>query len=481
VSTKNLKNGGYKMTNLKDDEIQKWNREQLELRRGLPNLYRSMLESKQGNSDYLDLHVLRKRKIELWNGKKRIHEYIILMDKRLNDYLIKLKQKYCDNNDYVFSVNYHNAKMGVKSSNKVFESEEIESMLINYVMSFPFGFVEVYEGFYVNVPEIKKFKGETDEHSNKKLVKYIMKSFEKQVLLKRLHKQKNVKRVMKAGKTYFVKQNDIETVSFEDVALPEKLTENDINSFEDIITDDTYKSGRQKEFEYILNNYRKVLTKNQLERLDQLLHAIETKQVNIDDLFHPIHNNQLNIEAIGKILFPDKDNKYRQPAVRNLLKSMRSRMDKQLQKEGFTNQENKIRSDFASFPMLEASENKKYIDYNIGSKFLRKKYYINELHIKDSESIVKFYNDEQVIPLYELVSLMTKNITVSELIKKYGINKRIAKSLNGAVYTYVPNNNGDYIINNKPYKLVDKKFVLDDGTEYKYIDQKNLKNILHNN
>jgi hypothetical protein len=475
------------MTYLREEDVARWNKEQWEMRKDLPNLFQSMLQSKEGNSDNLDLQVFRKRKIEYWKLKgkeeKKIHEYIVLMDKQLNDYLIKLKQKYCNNDEYIFSAKYKDTKIGVKSSNKVFDSLEIESMLVNYLLTFPFGYVEVCQGIFINVPDIEKFKGENDEHSNNKLVNYIIKSFEKQVLLKRLHNEKDVKRVMVKGKTYFVKQNDIETVSFEDIELPQKASDSeddDIVTFDEIINENyfTYDYSRQKEFNYILNNYREVLTENQLQRFDQLLNAIETGQINIDDLFHPIHKNKLNIEAVGKILFPDKDNSYRQPAVKNMLKSMKNRMDKELKKQGFIDKE--IRSDYAPLPMLPASENKKYKDYKIDSKYLMKNYYINNLHMKDNgESLVKFYVDEQVIPLYELVNLMTKKITVSELIKKYNINKKMANSMNGAVYTYIPDAQGEHIINGKPYRLVEKKFALKDGTEYKYIDEKNLENILH--
>ncbi|KQL54066.1 hypothetical protein AN964_11535 [Heyndrickxia shackletonii] len=460
------------MTYLKEENVSSWNMEQIALRKGLPNLYISMLKAMEGDHRFLDLQIMRKRKIEYWDNDRKIHEYIIVVDKTLNKYLTKLKKIYCSNTEHTFSAKYNDLKVGVRSTNKVFEASEIESMFINYIITFPYGFVEVLDGMFVTVPSIKNFKGENDEHSNNKLVKYIVSSFEKQVVLKRIHKEKDVKRLMVKGKTYFVKQNDLEEISYEDIILSQSSDDDDTVSFEELISENysTYDYGKKKEYNYIINNYRDILTDKQLERFDLLVNAVETGQFEIDHLFHPIHKNQFNIEAVGKILFPDQDNNYRQPAVRNMLKSMKSRVNKDLKKQGF--EEIEIRSDLAPFPMLPPKENKMFIDFNIGRKYIRKNYHINDLY----EGIVKFYTDEQVIPLYELVELMTGKTTVAELIKKYHIDKKVARSLDGAVYTYIPDEFGEEVIKGKTFRLLEKKIVVKDGTSYRYIDLKNVEN-----
>jgi transposase-like protein len=216
------------MTYLRIEEVSDWNGEQYELRNNLPSLFTAMLEAENGNSNNLELYIMRKRKLEIRNGPKQIHEYIVLMDKRLNKLQYTLKQEYCDNTSFGTSIHYNNNKMGSKASNKVFEPSDIEAMLLNYIMSFPYGFVLVNENIQISLPALKKFKGEDDEHSNNRLIKYICQNFKKQVLIPFMNKEHGVRRTMDNGKTQ-VANESIETGNSALVARRYELSPNMVN------------------------------------------------------------------------------------------------------------------------------------------------------------------------------------------------------------------------------------------------------------
>jgi hypothetical protein len=437
------------MTYFKESDIIKFNNEQLEMRQNLPNLYISMLEAKKGNDYHLELQIMKKWKLENWKladgeGKKH-YEYKVLMDKKLNDLLIKLKDRYCDTKPHTFSAKYAGSKMGAKACNKMFDREEIEAILMNYLLSFPYGMVKVKSDISVSVPSVESFVGESDYHSNNKLIKYILNNFEKQAILPIMHQDKKVKRVMIDGKTYYVKLNDTEFVSFEDMNAPQKKDNQDVGdsiTFFDLIRKESEISthGKQKVGKHIFSHYKDVLTKDQLEKFQIILDAVNEKKVNIDELFHSV-TGKLNVEELGKILYPDKDNNYIQPQVRNMLKSMRKRMDKELDKQGYEDIE--IRSDYAPFPHLSAAENKNYREYKINSKYIKRDF---DLEDSDIYHNVNWYKDEQFISLEEVEKINNGEISVKDFILKHNLDKNISKSLNSLVTSYKPSRNGKEII-----------------------------------
>lgn len=444
------------MTHYREADVLKWNRDQEDEREGLPNLYISMLQAKNGQPVNLELQVMRKRRIEHYSSKKkkRVHEYLVFVDNRLNKLLEKMVLKYGNNKVYKFSAKQSNVKFGVSASNKVYERNEIESMLLNYIMMFP------YQSKDFLVPAIENFKGETDEHSNNKLVNYIANFFEKHIILRQLNEDKKAVRVMQNGKTHYVNQ-EIEYHLLGDLELPKSLDgEQEQPTIADFITDNAqdHDWAAPTEFDFMKDNYKKVLTANQLSCFNQILSAIENNEVVVDDLFHKVYRGKLNVEAIGKLLFPDKENNYRQPAVRKMINSMRKRMDKVLEKEGIKDELKVIRSDYRPLPEQPEKENKQFKEYNIGKKYLSKNYYINDLHKN-----VRFYTEEQTIPLYDYLDLLTGKTTVAELMKKYNINKDTARSLNGAVYSYNVDENG-------VCRLVDVQFCNEEERIHKYIN-----------
>lgn len=433
------------MTYLNEKDVKEWNREQFELRKDLPCLFIAMKQAREGNPDNLDLHILRKRIIEYIRKEKKIHEYIIFMDKRLNDLLFELKKKYCDQQTIRFTKKYNGRILEFKNTKKVFDSEEIESMLINYIMTFPYGFVEVYEGIYDQVRPLEDFIGENDEHSNNKLIKYITESFEKQVVIRRMNKELNAKRMMINGRKYNVIDN-IDITSFNDITISVGNNGDENLNFTEIAAGDKeeHHYGRTKEFDFIIKNFRDILTENQLEKFDRILDAVNNGEIEIDELFHNIRENELKIDTVGKILFPEKSNSYWQPSVRNMLKSMQKRMNKALKENGFNEVE--IISDYIPFPALSKNENKKYIDYNISSKYIIKDFAVEN---NTMFSNVKFYKDEQVIPKNEIDNIKNEKMTVTELINKYKIDVKQAKSKDGALYYFRPSRNGNVIISNE--------------------------------
>jgi hypothetical protein len=453
------------MTYYREGEVLKWNQDQEAERKGLTNLYVSMVQAKEGNSLNLEMQVMTKKKIyhirEDGKTKNRLDEYLVFVDKRLNKLLMQMSSKYGNNRSYKFGAKQHDVKFGVSASNRVFERKEIETMLLNYIMMFPYEYTEI------PVPIIENFKGETDEHSNNKLIKYITQCFEKHIILRQLHNDKKTIRLMQDGKYTYVNQG-LEVHLFGDLEPPKSGDEDEKDpppTLEDLISDNALEHdwAQQSEFEFIKGNYRDVLTKNQLLCFEYIINTIEKDGIVIDDLFHKVYQGKLNVEEIGKILFPDKDNNYRQPAVRKMLKSMRQRMDKQLKKAEIQDERKVVRSDYRPLPDLPEKENKQFKEFNIGKKYLSKNYYINDLHKN-----VKFHTDEQIIPLYEYINLLTGKVMVADLMKKYGIDKNRAKLMNGAVSTYIIDDNGEYI-------LIDKSFCEDDANTYKYIDSKNVK------
>ncbi|MEC1726942.1 hypothetical protein P9E34_19730 [Schinkia azotoformans] len=426
------------MTFLKEKDIIRYNEEQKELRNDLPNLYNAMLQAVNGDDYNLQLHIVPKKRFIQVKGKRKANDYMTFHEPKLRSLIHKLHSKYCDNKASVSSERYGRTKLGVISSQKVFDKEEVTMMLINYLTWFPFQMIEIYEDEFIKVPSVEDFKGENDEHSNNKLLNYITNFFEMQVVLPRLNKDKNVKRRMIDGQTYYVKENDLDVVSFEDLKTPFKKSDDtnddEPQDFTEILDarDRVHTYYKTESQEFIVNNYRDVLTKNQNEKLDTLINAVKSGMVHIDTLFKDAL--VLNKEAVGRILFTDKENNYRQPAVTNLLNSMRKRMDKAKAKHGIKYQ--LIRSDYAKFPLLPAKDNKKYKENQIEAKYIIKEYKINDLYEE-----VKFYKDEQVIPASEIERLRNNEITIDELFEKYMIDQDVAKQKHGAVSTYKPVDN----------------------------------------
>lgn len=437
------------MTFMTQMDVNRLNAEELEMRKDLPNLYVSMKQAANGNPYNLELQFMMKRKLEVWkmDGKPRnkIHEYIVFMDKKLNHMLINLKGKYCDTKANTMSANYHGSKLGVKTHLKMFDAWEIESWLINYIMVFPTGFVDVNETVSVSLPSLDKFVGDSDEHTYNKLLNYITTYFEKQIIIPKLNLDKNVKRLVKNGKVHYIK-NDIEVVSFEDIIPAQKndSTGEDAEiSFYELMRNEPTKHtyGKQEVSKYVFENYKDIMTKDQLQKFNSILRAVDVGEVNIDELFHSVIDNKLKLEAIGEILYPDKANNYLQPAVRNMLKSMRSRMDKELARRGFKDIE--LRSNYAPFPNLPASENRRYREYQIDKKYL-----IKDIDFEWNELLanVPTYKDEQIISQSEIDRIHYGELTVSDLIKKYDLHKEVATSRNGALLYYKPSADGELII-----------------------------------
>lgn len=421
------------MTFLKEKDIIRYNEDQKELRENLPNLYQAMIQAVNGDDYNLQLHIVPKKRFVQVKGKRKANDYMTFHESKLRSLIHKLHSKYCDNKASVSSERYGRTKLGVISSQKVFDKEEVTMMLINYLTWFPYQMIEIYEDEFIKVPSVEDFTGENDEHSNNKLLNYITNFFEMQVVLPRLNKDKNVKRRMINGQTYYVKENDLDVVSFEDLKTPFKKSDDtnddEPQDFTEILDsrDRVHTYYKTESQEFIVNNYRDVLTKNQNEKLNTLINAVKSGMVHVDTLFKDAL--VLNKEAVGRILFTDKENNYRQPAVANLLNSMRKRMDKAKAKHGIKYQ--LIRSDYAKFPLLPAKDNKKYKENQIEAKYIIKEYKINDLYEE-----VKFYKDEQVIPASEIERLRNNEITIDELFEKYMIDQDVAKQKHGAVCTY---------------------------------------------
>ncbi len=446
------------MNQFSEKDIIRLNAEEHEKRVDLPNLYQSMVLASQGDDYYLGLHTWDKWITGTYineNGKakKWFDKKLVLVEPRLNKLLNDLKKEFCNKKDtYSFGIKQGHYSIGATATNAVFEDREIESMFRDYLQYFPYGVVYLIEDeIEVNVPTLDNFKGENDKHSNNKLIKYITDTFKKKVIIEVLNKRNDVVRRMVDGETYFVKQNDLDVVSFEDLQLSHRDDDEgneDLTEVVETIADEqTHEYFAQKPMRFIQENYKNILSEQQLERFNLLAKAIDNKEL---ELFKDQYQSQLNIEGIGKVLFPDKENNYRQPAVRSMLKSMHKKMEKALQKEGFN--EVIIRSNYAPFPQLSPKENKIYKEYRIENKYIKKDYQINDLH-----NNVKFYKDEQVIPVSDIEKILNGELSVQDLIKNHNINKKQAQAQSSVVRTYYPVGVEEF--NNLP---VEERYIIED-------------------
>src|SRR5699024_6641604 len=174
-----------------------------------------------------------------------------------------------------------------------------------------------------------------------------------------------------------------------------------------------------KEFAFIKNNYENVLTKNQLEKVGELLQALRTGKIEIDELLHPVTSELSQVE-LGKVWFKGKENNYVQPQVKNLLDSMQSRMRKAIKLQNFA-EDKEIESTYRTLKSHSAAENKLLADYKIWDKYIIKNLEVDEFHKNIN---VFFKNSEQFIPIEEMEKIERKEQSVKGVINKYQITKK---------------------------------------------------------
>src|SRR5699024_4953608 len=131
----------------------------------------SLVNAEKGDSSELEKQVY----IKYYLKSNSLHGEIRFTDKRINYLALRLKNKYADK-DYITNKSIKIGTNGFSAAvnKKLFEPEQIDEMLINFIFNFNDRFIEIAEKTSYNVPSIYSFKGKTDEHSNNKLLNYII-------------------------------------------------------------------------------------------------------------------------------------------------------------------------------------------------------------------------------------------------------------------------------------------------------------------
>lgn len=380
--------------------------------------------------------------------KNSLHTDIKFTDKRLNYLVDRMKNKYADELVSNESLQIGSQKYGGVIDRKAFSPEEIDDMMITFLFSFNDRFIKLGEKTHVNVPSIYSFEGEDDRHSYNKLMSYIcgskdQKSMFELNIIRTMEMEKVSTRHVQNGFEQKVNLNDLDEVRYEDINTPmdadgNKMMADDLiggldESYSDV-DDDAIESTYEPtdEFKYILDNFRSVLTKNQVDKIETLIDAVNTGQVDINDLFHKV-TGELIKEKLGRIWFPDRKNNYIQPAVDGLLNRIRSRMNAAIKLQGFS-EDIKLKSDYRKLENHSLEDNRLYSEYKIFEK-----YAIRDLEIDEFNKAidVTFKNSEQMIPYDEIDKIHSNEISVKDLIRKYKLTKKKVNNPHGIVKTYV--------------------------------------------
>lgn len=440
------KNQGYSEQQLMGEDIVRLNTEEQERVKDTPNLYISLKEAHEGNTDNLERHITRKYSLV----KNSLHVDIVFTDKSLRKLAERMKAKYADDEMVSnSSVNLGGQAFTATVDRKAFTADEIDTMMINFIYNFNKRIVEITEGLAVNVPSITSFKGENDTHSNNRLMSYIVGKNGKtgqleNALLQAMEIKKDSKRFVENGIEHKVNLNDAEVFSYEDISTYED-EEGEIMDIHDALGEEEkgYKKVEQdedydiyqptKELKFIKENYKKVFTKNQLEKFKMLLEKIEKGKINIDDLFHPV-TDKLILRRLGGVWYPGQSNGYMQRQVTSMLDSMRSRMAKAMLEAGFKDEDKVLKGTYRKLRNHSAKDNRLLSEYKIYEKYL-----IRDLHLDNhsKQLDVTFKNDEQFIPYYEYEKIQRNEQTVKDVINKYGLTKKDANNPNGKVKHYI--------------------------------------------
>jgi hypothetical protein len=303
--------------------IEVFNCEQVEMRKGLPNLYVAIEEYQKGNHSILEDYFYKHRYMDTnyVAGNKVTYDasYIKFWDKGLNGFLVAMKKKYSRGTSVGQRESYNGMAVNITQSASKFEEDDIDALFFNYIKEF---------ASTVNLEQFKKSK---IEHTLNALRKYIKIQFENNVLKEIYNERMGVDRVMVEGKEYYVKTQE-EEVFFDDVYVGQDSESGESIRFEDVLEDEEphhYNKGRVGT--YIEENYEDVLTAKQVEKFNILAEHI--KENGVGDLFQKHDQSKFNKAELARILFPDREPSSCVKELNSFLASMQSRMSKALVKD----------------------------------------------------------------------------------------------------------------------------------------------------
>lgn len=434
------KNEGYREQQITPEDVKRLNFDEIERVERVPNLFVSLKQAVEGDTYNLERQIYRKYFLH----KDSLHTEIRFIDKKLNNLSIRMKKKYADS-EMVSNeaLQIGSSTVGATISRRAFIPEEIDDMLVSFIFNFNDRIVDIGENVSVNVPSIYSFKKEDDAYSYNSLMSYIVGKngkpgvFENS-LLKVMEIEKGTIPHMINGVSTKINLNDLDVISYEDIDTPEdvdgnKMLVDDLIGQEDYKTEQLDRYQSTKEFAYIQNNLKNVLTNNQVEKLEELFKAIRIKKTSVDKLLHPITNELIKAE-LGRIWFPGEPNNYVQSAVEDLLIRMKNRMEKAIKLQGFKNDVTTLKSDYRKLKNHSLVDNKLFSDYKIWDRYVIRDIELTELH---KDIAIKIQNTDQFIPMVEIEKIKKNEQTVTDLIKKYQLTKKNANNPHGVVKTYV--------------------------------------------
>lgn len=426
-----------KMTNdfevVSHENIKRINNDEWERVADASNLYISLKKAYEGDTEGLSKQVY----YVSYMRAGCLHKYIRYTDRRLNNFAIRMKKKYGDSSmTSKEPLQVGDGKIGALIDRKAFEEYEIDDMIINFIYSFNKSFIELENNTYINVPNILSFKGEDDQHSNNKLMSYLLGSngeigMIEVAILKTMEQRKASRRFMINGVSHKVNLNDLDEVRHDDIDTPKDSDGNQMN-VDDLIgkedegyskVDDTTRIkgyDPTKEMAYIMGNLERVLTKNQYEKFMMLTDLIDKGKVDINDLFHDVTDSLIYVE-LGKVWFPDRKNNHVQPAVRSLLEGMRKRMRAAIELQGYVDDKGRkgLQSSYRRLEGHEMEDNRLYNEYDL-DRWVHRVLEVDRFH----QSINGNYsNSDQFIPYEEMERVERHEQSVSDVIKKYRVSK----------------------------------------------------------
>lgn len=411
--------------------VNKMNAEGLEIRESLPCLYEGLKMAQNGNTEIIGLYFYYKARFtshkyddgDNTKNVKTVSYDLIFMDKKVNYFLSSLRKKYSENTGMVQQDSTNGMKFKSVVNTLKVEEEEIHALFNEYLNQF------------ITKHDLGKFEGETSAHSNNLLMKYIKTDFENNAIKALYNKRMGIDRIQIDNKHYTVKNNQ-EEVFFSDTVCGKDSEDESIGLL------DVYDANATKEYhhtetsEYVFEKYKDILTKNQLEKLNQLIAWCNEDGNSVEDLFQKNNINNFSKSVISKVLFPDRKTTSTMKDIDNLFKSMRNRVNKAMSVDSVPTPIKSTVSSTNNFlpDYFSAEEQALFKEYNL------EKYIIGVSESKlPSHSMydkVNVHTREPFITKRDYESVLLGLYSVQELIDMYGISKRELNAKSSKVTTY---------------------------------------------
>jgi hypothetical protein len=385
------------IVNRRIKEAHEFNKEQIELRKNFPDLLQAMKLYREGNKYYLENYLYEYQIVN--NGN--IYITYRFWDKKINAILYDIKNRYCGKKEIGLTRNkpilgypekYENIKVNALSTDIVFDEDEIDMMLLQYV-------IKIAEGNFKFI-------------SLSALQNYVIKYFWTEI--KKESDRRNGIKIREENGIKIEEKTKIDMMFFDDVIVGED-EDGEILTIEDVARERPKKRKwypASKEAEFIFKNYRQVINKfNWLERFDKIVAYIE--QYGTTKLFKA-HNELIfdKTELARIILNKDRDLSNVTKDIDTFLAGCRNKMNEALIKAGLNELTFPVKREDKKDPVPPVTEYSFYDLPEETQKDIIKRYYQNIMFQKQLP--LKLSKQEYK----ELIKMLTDiNILLSEKIK----------------------------------------------------------------